>query len=270
MIKKLIPAILLCLFISGCSIYEETEIDQKVQPNPEVSSYHEKYREIFFSDRKPTEATQELLNKEFTTIEGIEFIQHSNGREVKVYESRYVKGYYVLDDGYWTYPIEPCFDEPKEGIELFRRLNKTDFTPYAFYRASSGAGIITCANREYAVMDISGRTPFSINYDDVDVIVENMPLTTVIYEKEGKADIVEIYTAVTDYKDSFSPKNTEELKGLFDELGLGEESADLAQEVTQSLNKKSYSRTSGARKITSARNIARNGDITYNLFRITL
>jgi hypothetical protein len=267
--------ILGCLLLSlcGCSIYgddfeyieqnskedtEKTEIAQHIDEVLDGSSFHD------LSDEQKA-----FLESDFDKVENISFTQHSNGREVEVYASKKLKGAYVLYDGEWGNYILPFNTQLAECDELYDKLDNTAFIPTSYERGINGNGIIRCENKEYSIMDFNNCTMFSINYPDVDIEAENMPMKVLVYEKDGKAERIEIISVCTTLTNKFSQKNIDDVQELLSELGV-EDGNYLAAELGQSLDKASYTRTADKISVSSNRDVSRDKDIVYNAFTISL
>ncbi|GEM_PF-3042648 len=271
-IKIFFAVALLCLPLCGCQIYEDYESYEDnlaaVKADEEVGYISDIFSEPRFG--KLSGEQRRVLESDFTEVNNITFIQQSNGRDVNIYESNKIKGAYVMYDGEWISTVMPIDARIKDCDELYGKLEKTAFAPVDFQRGYNGRNSVICTNREYAVMDYSNITPFSVLYPDVDVQVENMPIKVIVYENGGKAERIEIVSISSPYMEKLSSTNINDVKALFDELGLGEESAELAQEFGTSLDKGSYTRSDGAVSVRSSREVKRQRDTVYNVFTVNI
>jgi hypothetical protein len=267
--------ILGCLLLSlcGCSIYGDDveNIEQNSKENTEKTKIAQHIDEVFdvSSFHNLSDEQKAFLESDFDKIEDISFTQHSNGREVELYASKDLKGAYVIYDGEWGNWILPYNTQLAECDELYDRLDNTAFIPQSYERGMNGNGIIKCENKEYSIMDFNSYTMFSITYPDVDIESENMPMKVLVYEKDGKAERIEIVSVCTAFTNKFSQKNIDDVKVLLDELGV-EDGNYLAAELGQSLDKASYTRTSDKLSVSSNRDVSRDKDIVYNAFTIAL
>jgi hypothetical protein len=263
----------LCLSLCGCSIYGDDveNIEQNSKENTEKTKIAQHIDEVFdvSSFHNLSDEQKAFLESDFDKIEDISFTQHSNGREVELYASKDLKGAYVIYDGEWGNWILPFNTQLAECDELYDRLDNTAFIPQSYERGMNGNGIIKCENKEYSIMDFNGYTMFSINYSDVDIEAENMPMKVLVYEKDGKAERIEIVSVCTALTNKFSQKNIDDVKELLNELGV-EDGNYLAAELGQSLDKASYARKDSKLSVRSSRDVSRDKDIVYNAFTITL
>ncbi len=279
-IKKILAMLLaalgICTVLSGCTIYEDNETvtnREKYYKNDDEYERLKSYNELFSNNGFSYVLTKEqrkVIDEEFEKNDAVTYIQQSNGREVSVYESKYLRGCFVLFDENWLYMINSDEYMLKDCRELYKELNLTDFYVNRSDTGADDRGIIALSNEEYTLMDFDGYTPFSVNYDDVDVVISNMPVKALVYENGGRVDKVELIAVVTPYKDSLTENNIAQVKGLLEKLGMGNESEALAEEFAQSLEKKSYSRRDGAMKVSSTRDVLRDKDTVCNVFGISI
>jgi hypothetical protein len=269
-INKLLVLALCCIPLCGCSIYGDYE--DNIETNGVEIEENTTVAETLYNmcGVDLSKEQKEYLEQSCDKVDNIRFIQQSNGKEVSIYASNRVNGAYLLDDGEWRSCLTPWNTRPKECEELYKTLADTAFAPHAFERGANQKVAVECYNREYAVLDFNGETMFSINYPDVDVEIENMPIKAIIYADQGKAEGVELITAVSDYTDRLSEQNLKDVQELLSVLGLGEESESLTRELVESLDKASYSRKDGAITVQSCRDVSRGKKFVYNIFKVSL
>ena len=275
-INKFALGLCLCLSLCGCKgeVYKETtdfNITAYTQTDDVIDSEAEYVLKNFEKTMQPLASKQKKeLEKNFNKVEGVSYVQYSNGREVSVFESKRVRGIYVLTDTEWTYPILPYSIRLKGCDELYERLEDTAFIPYSNECGENGAGIIRCENKEYTLSDYECVTPFSVKYKDVDVFTDKLPMQALVYVNGGRAERVELVSAVSDDISALTDENIADVRLLFDKLGFGEESAALANELAESLSKGGYYRSDGALSVRSSKNVKRIGDIVFNVFCVDL
>jgi hypothetical protein len=247
--------------------------DYKVDYDAEATEAKKTIEDTFDYSKEDewlTEERRAVLDEDFEKVSDISFIQHSNGREVEVYQSKTLKGAYILYDGEYASQVLPNTEHLRECKALYAALDNTAFVPSAWIRGYNDNGVIICTNREYSVLCPEGSSMFSIRYDDVEAKVENLPIKAMVYERDGVADKVEIISICTDNLSEASGVNVGDVRVLLEQLGLGDESADLADEWDFSLGKKSYKRTSGAVTVESNREVRREKDMVYNVFSVKM
>jgi hypothetical protein len=267
-INKLLVLALCCIPLCGCSIYGDYEDNVEVN-STEIEENTDVAQTLY--DMCGVDLSKEqkaYLEQSCDKVDNIRFIQQSNGKEVSIYASNRVNGAYLLDDGEWRGCLTPWNTRTKECEELYKTLADTAFAPHAFERGANQRVAVECYNREYAVLDFNGETMFSINYPDVDVEIENMPIKAIVYADQGKVEGVELIAAVSSYKDTLSEQNIADVAELLSELGFGDESKSLAKEFGESLDKASYRRSDGARSVQSCRDVSRGKKFTYSVFKI--
>lgn len=283
-IKIILALLLMCLPLCGCSEEKLVKADnyeeqaEKWEIDKEKAKIIDEYNDLFVVTPSTQEGNYvqgrlskkvfECLESDFTQLGGIEYTQHSNGRAVKVYESKKIRGCYVLYDGEWIKCLPPDCAIGKDSKALFESLSHTDLVARENPVSRGGVEIIRCDNKEYTLADFQGNTMFSIQYPDVDVKTEVCPVRALVFSREGKPYRVELITPQTEGLPKPNEINQKQVKELLDTLGLGDESADLAEEYITSLDKKDYTYNEGSVSVSSNKNVAMQRDIAYNRFAI--
>lgn len=275
-IKKYMALALMCLPLCGCSEegltnYTSREDYAGWTTDEEMKKTIQEYNDLFqISAKTPrlSKKAAECLDRDFERFDGINHIQHSNGREVKCYESKKIKGYYVLYDGEWSTTLEPAYAIPENCKALFDRLSENALVAREAPVTRNGVCIIRCDNREYSLTDFESMTMFSIQYPDVDVETENCPVRALVFCRSGKPFRVEINTPVAEGLGKINDTNKEQVRELLDTLGFGDKSEEIAQEYTESLDKKDYVRKDGTITIRNTKNVTRQREVVYNVFTV--
>lgn len=275
--KKLIIPLILCLMLSACGYVKYGADDAKAEEND--TAIDEDYKaaverakilsENFDSEKGLTAAQKKLLAEEYEKVDGIKFIQHSNGRDVKVYRHKDEPSIYLLYDGFWLTCVKGTYTMPGECSDMYDMLEDTGFKPFDWNRGLNGKGVVICENTEFTVADFNGYTLFSVNYPDVDIEIENMPMKALIYEDGGRTERVEFVIASSRYMEELSQKNIDDAAELLTKTGFGERSRELAEEMAQSLDKAGYKRDDGDVSVRSTRDAYVGETAAYNLFTVS-
>lgn len=270
----ILSSVLLAAILCGCSVstdYDETALDKKVAVNSQANAVVQKVEDVLMnSEYEMSDSVRNMLDEDFQVTESVEFVQHSNGREVNVYKSKELPSLYLLYDGEWIELIKPAMKEPVSCKNIYTALRDGALIPVDYNVGSGDTDAIICENEEFSLMSFEGGSMFSVIYNDVDVHSEDMPVKAVVYCTDGKAVRVEFIYVCLNGGEKMSDNNVAEASALLTSLGLGEESTVIAGEFADSVDKASYSRSDGALTISSYKNAARDGNIVYNVFTVDM
>ena len=268
----ILSGFLLASILCGCSVdrdYDDSADRTKTAVNPQANAVIEEVNGIFMnSNYEMNDDIRNMLNRDFERVDSVEFVQHSNGREVQIYRSRSLPTLYVLYDGEWVEWIEPNAKELTSCGDVYAALKEGGICPTDYIAGDGDTDAIVSENEEFSLMSFNGGSMFSVTYDDVDAYSEDMPVKTIVYCTDGKPVRAEFIYVRLKGDEEMSDNNIQEVSAVFTALGLGEESSSLAGELADSPDKASYSRTDGALTVSSYKNAARDKDIAYNIFAV--
>lgn len=270
----ILSGILLASVLCGCSVdsaydYDDSLDSGKIAVNPQAKAVIDEVEAVLMnSEYDMNDTVRDMLNRDFETVDSVEFVQHSNGRKVQIYRSRSLPALYVLYDGEWLEWIEPKAEELISCGDVYAALEEGGICPTDYIAGAGDTDAIVSENEEFSLMSFNGGSMFSVTYDDVDAYSEDMPVKTIVYCTDGKPVRAEFIYVRLNGDEEMSDNNIQEVSAVFTALGLGEESSSLAGELADSLDKASYSRTDGALTVSSYKNAARDKDIAYNIFAV--
>lgn len=270
----ILSGLLLVSVLCGCSVdsaydYDDSLNSGKIAVNPQAKAAIDEVEAVLMnSEYDMNDTVRDMLNRDFETVDSVEFVQHSNGREVQIYRSRSLPTLYVLYDGEWLEWIEPKAEELTSCGDVYAALEEGGIRPTDYIAGGGDTDAIVSENEEFSLMSFNGGSMFSVTYDDVDAYSEDMPVKTIVYCTDGKPVRAEFIYVRLKGDEEMSDNNIQEVSAVFTALGLGEESSSLAGELADSLDKASYSRTDGALTVSSYKNAARDKDIAYNIFAV--
>ncbi len=270
----ILSGLLLVSVLCGCSVdsaydYDDSLNSGKIAVNPQAKAAIDEVEAVLMnSEYDMNDTVRDMLNRDFETVDSVEFVQHSNGRKVQIYRSRSLPALYVLYDGEWLEWIEPKAEELTSCGDVYAALKEGGICPTDYIAGAGDTDAIVSENEEFSLMSFNGGSMFSVTYDDVDAYSEDMPVKTIVYCTDGKPVRAEFIYVRLKGDEEMSDNNIQEVSAVFTALGLGEESSSLAGELADSLDKASYSRTDGALTVSSYKNAARDKDIAYNIFAV--
>lgn len=270
----ILSGLLLVSVLCGCSVdsaydYDDSLNSGKIAVNLQAKAAIDEVEAVLMnSEYDMNDTVRDMLNRDFETVDSVEFVQHSNGRKVQIYRSRSLPALYVLYDGEWLEWIEPKAEELTSCGDVYAALKEGGICPTDYIAGAGDTDAIVSENEEFSLMSFNGGSMFSVTYDDVDAYSEDMPVKTIVYCTDGKPVRAEFIYVRLKGDEEMSDNNIQEVSAVFTALGLGEESSSLAGELADSLDKASYSRTDGALTVSSYKNAARDKDIAYNIFAV--
>lgn len=270
----ILSGLLLVSVLCGCSVdstydYDDSLDSGKIAVNPQAKAVIDEVEAVLMNSEYDMDDTvRDMLNRDFERVDSVEFVQHSNGREVQIYRSRSLPALYVLYDGEWLEWIEPKAEELTSCGDVYTALKEGGICPTDYIAGDGDTDAIVSENEEFSLMSFNGGSMFSVTYDDVDAYSEDMPVKTIVYCTDGKPVRAEFIYVRLKGDEEMSDNNIQEVSAVFTALGLGEESSSLAGELADSPDKASYSRTDGALTVSSYKNAARDKDIAYNIFAV--
>lgn len=272
----ILSGLLLASVLCGCSVdsaydYDDSLDKGKTAFNPRAKAAIDEVEAVLMnSEYEMNDSLRAMLDEDFERTDSVEFVQHSNGREVQIYRSKELYGLYVLYDGEWVEWIEPEAQELTDCGDVYAALKEGGICPTDYIAGGGDTDAIVSENEEFSLMSFNGDSMFSVTYDDVDAYSRDMPLKTIIYCTEGKPVRAEFIYVRLKGNEEMSDNNIHEAAAVFAALGLGEEGSSLAGELADSVSKASYSRSQGALTVSSCKNAARDKDIAYNVFAVDM
>lgn len=272
----ILSGLLLASALCGCSVdssydYDDSMDSGKTAVNAQAKAVIDEVETVLMNSQyEMNDAVREMLNRDFETVDSVEFVQHSSDREVQIYRSESLPAVYVLYDGEWVEWITPEAEELTSCENVYATLNEGGIYPTDYIAGDGDTDAVVIENEEFSLMNFNGGSMFSVIYDDVDAYSRDMPVKTIVYCTDGKPVRVEFIYVRLNGSEEMSDNNIREVSAVFTALGLGEESSSLAGELADSLDKASYSRTHGAITVSSYKNAARDRDIAYNIFAVDI
>lgn len=253
-------AILLCMPLCACNVQSVREVRSKSRiqtiKNEELKSIAEDMQKGLEENNYKFDLGKNIKNKDefYDNFEKSKTITAYKGDiSAEVYEYREYMGFPAIKDGDDIYLDRLVTDEIAGCEEIYSAIRQAGFI-YTGYEDDIPEGqFITCSNKEFAAVSVSGAFDISCT--------ENMPVSISIFVKDNRVSDIVVFAAKTEGRDTLSNSNINEIRSLLTKLGYDDESGAVTEEIVLSQNKRSYSTEVNGISMEGENNVEGNGYI---------